>query len=137
MASPFRCSIVTPTESVLDHPASYVSFPAWDGQKGVMPGQSPFLSKLGIGPMRVDFPGGGTRSYLIEGGFAQMQGNVLSILANHATPAETIAVTDAEAELTRALSETATGAERETLNRRQQVARARVALAKAVQARGI
>ena len=43
-----RCNIVTPTESVLESEASYIEFPAWDGQKGVAPGAAPFLVRLGM-----------------------------------------------------------------------------------------
>ena len=47
--SQFRCQIVTPAESYLDEMVNYVSFPAWDGQVGVMPSTSPFLIEIGTG----------------------------------------------------------------------------------------
>ncbi len=68
MATTFRCSIVTPTEAVFDDEVTYASFPAWDGQQGVMTGQSPLLSRLGYGSLRLDFPEGGSRWYFIDGG---------------------------------------------------------------------
>jgi F0F1-type ATP synthase epsilon subunit len=116
MATTFRCRIVTPSESVLDHEVKYVSFPAWDGQQGVMPGQSPFLARIGVGSMRVEFAQGASRWYLIDGGFAQMQGHLpagesnaspggdqvgsaggtLTILADRAITAESLVLSDAE-----------------------------------------
>lgn len=135
--STFRCHIVTPTEPVLDQQVSYVTFPAWDGQKGVMPSASPFLAKLGLGSMRVDLPGGANRWYLIEGGFAQMQNNVLTILTDRAVAAESLSVSDSEAELAAAVAEVAAGTARDAAAKRAELARARVALAKAAQGRGI
>ena len=86
-----RCNIVTPTESVLESEASYIEFPAWDGQKGVAPGAAPFLVKLGAGRLRVDRPGSGAEVFLLDGGFAQMNGGTLTILADTVTPAGAIA----------------------------------------------
>jgi F-type H+-transporting ATPase subunit epsilon len=83
---------VTPTESMLDDDVLYASIPAWDGQMGIMWHQSPMLTKLGIGSLRLDFPEGGSRWYLIEEGFAQMQNDVLTLLAQSATPAEKITI---------------------------------------------
>jgi hypothetical protein len=36
----FSCAIVTPSDAVLDTPATYASFEAWDGQQGVAGGAS-------------------------------------------------------------------------------------------------
>ena len=58
MAKTFRCSIVTPVEMVFDDEVIYASFPAWDGQQGMMAGQSPLLTRLGTGPLRLDFAAG-------------------------------------------------------------------------------
>jgi F-type H+-transporting ATPase subunit epsilon len=137
MATPFRCRLVTPTESMLDQQASYVSIPAWDGQKGVMPGTSPFLSQLGVGSMRVDFPSGASRWYLVDGGFAQMSLDALTILANRAWPAENLDESSAEKALADARDAKATGPEREALDRAQELARATLTMAKAASTRGI
>lgn len=102
MAKSFRCSIVTPTTSVLDDEVMYVSLPAWDGQQGILAGQSPLLTRLGIGPLRLEFPEGGSRWYLIENGFAQMHDDVLTLLTESATAAESISLHEAEAELAEA-----------------------------------
>jgi F-type H+-transporting ATPase subunit epsilon len=102
LANTFRCSIVTPTKSVLDEDVTYLSLPAWDGQQGVMAGQSPLLTKLGIGPLRLDFPEGGSRWFLIENGFAQVQNDTVTLLTEAAVPAETISKQEADAELAEA-----------------------------------
>ena len=102
MAKGFHCSIVTPTETVFDEEVAYASFPAWDGQQGVMAGQSPLLTRLGFGSLRLDFAEGGSRWYLLEGGFAEVMNERLSLLTERATPAEKLSVEEAQAELAEA-----------------------------------
>ena len=131
--SQFRCQIVTPSESVLDEQVEYVSFPAWDGEIGVMNGTSPFLMNLGTGAMRIDFSSG-SRHYLLDGGFAQMQDDILTLLADDVVPADHIELKDAERELQEA-NDAATASGQTTATERKQVegaqrrANAKVALA--------
>ncbi len=137
MATTFRCSIVTPAEAVFDDQVTYASFPAWDGQHGVMTGQSPLLSRLGYGSLRLDFAAGGSRWYLVEGGFAQVQNGELTLLTDRATPAERLSLQEAEAELAEATARvTAAGEDRAQVVRDQQRALAKQAMARAVEARG-
>jgi F-type H+-transporting ATPase subunit epsilon len=128
-----RCNIVTPTESVLESEATYVEFPAWDGQKGVAPGAAPFLVRLGEGLLRVEKPAGGAEIFLLDGGFAQMNGGTLTILADAVTPAAALSTADAEKELTAANADATkrgTPDARTSAERRQRLAYARVALAR-------
>ena len=128
-----RCNIVTPTESVLESEATYVEFPAWDGQKGVAPGAAPFLVRLGEGRLRVEKPGGANDVFLLDGGFAQMNGGTLTILADAVTPATSLSVADAEKELAAAsadISKRGTPDARRGIEHRQRLAYARVALAR-------
>ena len=128
-----RCNVVTPTESVLDSEATYVEFPAWDGQKGVAPGAAPFLVRLGEGKLRIEKAGGGTDVFLLDGGFAQMNGGTLTILADGATPAASLNASDAEKELASATGDglkVGTLESRAAAERRQCLAYARVALAR-------
>ncbi len=132
MASTLHCSIVTPTETVFDEDVVYVSFPAWDGQHGVMAGQSPLLSQLGTGALRVDLPDGETRWYLLETGFAQVQEGALTLLTSRATPANELSVEEAEAALAEAAARIPTGGrDLAAIERDQQRALATMALAKA------
>jgi F-type H+-transporting ATPase subunit epsilon len=134
MAKSFQCKIVTPAEAAFAGDVDYVTFPAWDGQMGVMHGQSPVLTRLGIGPMRMDLPGGESRSYLIEGGFAQIQGRVLTVLTERATSSEDVTDEGVEEEIAEANTRAVTGSEtsaegRRTVEAAQQRARARRAFA--------
>lgn len=132
----FQCAIVTPTESVLDAKATYASFEAWDGQYGVVDKASAFLMKLGVGLVRIDVEGSGSRSYILDGGFAQMDGAKLTLLTERALEMGTIDAAAAQRELTEANSavlamndKPMTLEQRAGLERRQRLARAKVAAA--------
>lgn len=139
MAKTFRCAIVTPVASVFDDEVVYASFPAWDGQHGMMPGQSPLLTRLGVGSLRLDFPppDGGSRWFLVDGGFAQVQDGSLTLLTDGATPAETLSLEQGQAELAEANARVAkSGEDLAKVERAQNRALAKIALARAMAARG-
>jgi len=137
MATTLHCTIITPVEKVFDHEVTYASFPAWDGQHGAIAGQSPLVSELGIGPLRLDFPEGGSRWYLLDGGFAQVQNDTLTLLTDRATPAESLTLEETEAQLDEANARVlAPGGDRAAVERDQQRALAKRALARALAARG-
>lgn len=128
-----RCNIVTPTESVLETEATYVEFPAWDGQKGIAPGAAPFLVRLGEGRLRVERAGGASETFLLDGGFAQMNGGTLTVLADSVTAVGSLSVADAERELAAASTDAVklgTIESRSSAEHRQRLAYARVALAR-------
>jgi F-type H+-transporting ATPase subunit epsilon len=95
----FQFRLITPQGKLLDQSVSYVSMPQHDGLSGQMASHAPFVVKLGVGPLRVDVAGGGSRSFVIDGGFAQMVSNRLTILTTGAVAGETITEGDAQAEL--------------------------------------
>ena len=79
----FHCSIVTPEREVLDCRARSVVFPAWDGEIGILRQRAPLLCRLGIGVLRAETEEG-SRELFIDGGFAQMVDNRLTILTEQA-----------------------------------------------------
>lgn len=100
----FNCRLITPEAQVLDGAVTAAVVPCWDGQLGILPMRAPMVAKLGIGELRLDFADGaqgkgGSRSYLVEGGFAHMLGDHLTILAERAIPAESISESAAQKEL--------------------------------------
>ncbi len=129
MSDTFPCKIVTPTEECFDGQATYVSFPAWDGQYGMMKGLAPLLSTLAPGTLRIDTDSGSQR-YLIEGGFAHVDRDGLSLVTDGAIQAEDLNLEEAKAELAEANARV-TGEEKDRLavERAQQIAAAKVALA--------
>ena len=132
----FNCAIVTPSDAVLDTPATYASFEAWDGQQGVATGASAFLTKLGTGVVTVQAEGGASRVFVLDGGFAQMDGTRLTLLTEKAMEASGIDMAAAERELADANAKvlaTGEGAsppdQRLALERAQRLARAKIAAA--------
>ncbi len=86
MPSTFECAIITPSGPAFEGSATYVSFPAWDGQYGVMAGMAPLLGRLGSGPLHIDADGSRIEMTL-EGGFAHVRDGVLTLLTEHASDA--------------------------------------------------
>lgn len=79
----FQCSVVTPEKSILDCEAKFVAFPSHDGEVGILPRRSPLLCRLGIGAMRIETEDD-EKTFFIDGGFAQMVDNRLTILTEQA-----------------------------------------------------
>ena len=79
----FHCSVITPERAVLEADATFVAFPAHDGEVGILPGRAPLLFKMGIGELRVESPEGNHR-FFVDGGFAQMVENRLTLLTEQA-----------------------------------------------------
>jgi F-type H+-transporting ATPase subunit epsilon len=136
VAATFRCSIVTPSQSLLSADANYVSFEAWDGQRGVMAGASPFLASLGIGVARIELADGTSKSFLVDSGFAQMRGSDLTLVADYAEDAQSLNRADAEREYSEARAKATemghtSPEERARVERAQRVAATKVALARA------
>ncbi len=97
----FHCSVITPERAVLEADATFVAFPAHDGEVGILPGRAPLLFKMGIGSLRVETPEG-NRSFFVDGGFAQMVENRLTLLTEQAKAVEEIDPAAAERALAQA-----------------------------------
>lgn len=84
-----HCVIVTPERAVLDQDADFVALPMADGELGVLPGRAPLLGRLGFGELRT-VVGRTIHRFYIDGGFAQIRGNIVTVLTSKAMPAEEI-----------------------------------------------
>src|SRR5258708_2281526 len=84
-----HCVGVTPERSVLDEPADFVALPMYDGELGVLPGRAPLIGRLGYGELRTRH-GSATRRFFVDGGFAQVRANVVTVLTPRAIPAENL-----------------------------------------------
>jgi len=97
----FHCGIITPERSVLDCDAKFVAFPAHDGEVGVLPHRAPLVYKLGTGELRVECIDA-SHAFFVDGGFAQMLGNQLTILTSQARRVNELDASAAERALTEA-----------------------------------
>ncbi len=81
--------IVTPDKLVLSQDVDYVGAPGLLGEFGVMANHIPFLSALGIGSLM--YKVGGKANYVfVSGGFAEVSGNKVTVLAEVAERPEDI-----------------------------------------------
>jgi F-type H+-transporting ATPase subunit epsilon len=85
----FHCSVITPERVVVDTEATFVAFPAHDGEVGILPGRAPLLFRMGSGELRVQSPQG-DQVLFVDSGFAQMLENRLTLLTQVARKIEEI-----------------------------------------------
>jgi F-type H+-transporting ATPase subunit epsilon len=78
-----RLEVVTPDRLVLSTDADVVVCPGVEGQFGVLVGHTPFLSALAIGEMYYRL-GGATEHLCVSGGFAEVTGEKVTIVAEAA-----------------------------------------------------
>ncbi len=84
-----KCVVVTPEKTLLDRSADFIAAPLFDGEKGVAPGHSPMIGRLGYGELRVR-EGGETVRFYIDAGFMQIADNVVTLLTDRAVPAASV-----------------------------------------------
>ncbi|MBN2475777.1 MAG: ATP synthase F1 subunit epsilon [Pirellulales bacterium] len=82
-----KCIVVTPERTVCEEPADFVALTLFDGEIGIARAHTPLIGRLGCGEMRIQC-GGRTTRYYVEGGFAEVLGNVVTVLTNRAVSAE-------------------------------------------------
>jgi F-type H+-transporting ATPase subunit epsilon len=80
-----QCVVVTPERTLLDERDDFVALPLFDGELGVLPGRAPLIGRLGYGELRTRVDGKISR-YFIDGGFAQVRDNVVTVLTSRAIP---------------------------------------------------
>ena len=89
-----QCVVVTPERAVLDEAADFVALPMYDGELGVLRGRAPLIGRLGYGELRLRH-GATTRRFFVDGGFAQVRSNVVTVLTPRAIRGEDIDVQSA------------------------------------------
>lgn len=97
-----RCVVVTPERTELDTEATYVTLPMYDGELGVATGRSALIGRLGYGVLKLETDAG-SRRYFIDGGTAQVEDNVVSVLTGRAILTSELDAADAELKLREAL----------------------------------
>ena len=94
-----HCSVITPEERVVDTDATSIILPAHDGQIGILKDRAPLLCELGIGVLHIEGGSSPANDYYIDGGFAQVLNNEVTILTEKAAPAAKLSRADAQKEL--------------------------------------
>lgn len=86
---PLTLEIVTPEARVYSETVDTVVIPTVDGEVGILPGHVPLVTQVGAGELRAT-KGAVTQLLVVGGGFAQVSGDKVSILADSAIEEEKI-----------------------------------------------
>ncbi|MFN4259791.1 MAG: ATP synthase F1 subunit epsilon [Gemmataceae bacterium] len=100
---PLQCVVVTPERTLLDQTVDFIALPMYDGELGVLPGRAALIGRLGFGELRTR-RGTTTARFFVDGGFAQIKANVVTVLTPRALKAEEIDVHAVEQALTTAVA---------------------------------
>ncbi len=85
MANTMQFDLVSPERSLASLEVTAVQLPGADGDMTAMPDHAPTITTLRPGLLKVEAPKGSSE-YLVTGGFAQINGDGLSVLAEKAIP---------------------------------------------------
>lgn len=91
-----QCRVVTPDRELLSTEAEFVALPAHDGEMGFRKDRAPLICRLGTGLLRIE-SGETKHRFFLEGGFAEMAHNTLTVLTRSAQPAGEITAEVAQA----------------------------------------
>jgi len=94
MAGTFKFELVTPERMALSEDVAQVVVPGVEGEFTVLPGHAPVISALRPGTIEVTLADAGTQRIFVKGGFAEIDGDRLTVLAERA-----LAVADMDAAL--------------------------------------
>ncbi len=98
---PLTLEIVTPEAKVYSDTIDSVVIPTVEGEIGVLPGHIPLLTQIEHGELRVT-KGSTVHLLVVSGGFAQIDGDKVRVLAEHAITEEKIDENAVEAAMKRA-----------------------------------
>jgi F-type H+-transporting ATPase subunit epsilon len=107
MADTFTLEVVTPARQVVNEAVNEAQIPVLGGYVGVLPGHTPLLAEMGIGELSYHV-GNRVISCTAIGGFVEILGDRVIVLADNAERADEINVARAEAARDRAQKRLAT-----------------------------
>lgn len=88
--------VVTPEKTVVHEDVEMVVAPGSEGEFGVLKGHTTFLTSLNMGALRYKDSGGDERYLFVNGGFAEVLPNKVTILAESAERRKNIDLDRAE-----------------------------------------
>lgn len=98
MADKLNFALVSPEREVFHGEVDHVVAPGADGEFGVLPGHAPFMSTLKPGALKV-IDGAEVRRIFVNGGFADVTPEGLTVLAEDAVDLATVDAAQLEADL--------------------------------------
>ena len=118
-----RLEIVTPEKRVLDAEVDSVTVTTATGEAGILPNHAPLISALKPGILTYTSKGS-SEKLAVSGGFVEVNGNTVSVLADTASTAGEIDVVEAKADkeaAEKAFAAVASGAIEDTESARDQI----------------
>ena len=108
MAEALILEVVTPERELVRESVAEVQLPALSGYLGILPGHTPLLTELGIGPLI--YKKASESGYIaVMGGFAEVLPERVTVLAEAAEPSAEIDAARARADLAEAEKKLNTG----------------------------
>ena len=83
MNNKINFDFVSPEDSIVSSEVEMVLIPGIEGDAGILPNHSPFMTTLRQGIVEVTFEEGNVKRYLVEGGFADINQDKMTILAEN------------------------------------------------------
>ena len=112
MAGTFKFELVTPERMALSQDATQVLVPGVEGEFTVLPGHAPVISALRPGVIEVTLAEGGEKERIfVKGGFAEIDADRVTVLAERALAVEQMSADVVAAELETAEAELAAAAD--------------------------
>lgn len=105
-----KCIVVTPEKTEVETEATFVAIPLFDGEYGVAPLHTPMVGRLGAGELRIK-TGEQEESYYVEGGFVEVNRDVVSILTGRLVRKGSLSVADSNEALSAARAKKGTSPE--------------------------
>jgi F-type H+-transporting ATPase subunit epsilon len=97
MPDRLQLDVITPERRVLSEEVDSATVPGAGGELGILPGHTPLISQLGTGVLSYT-QGGATSRMMVSGGFVEVNGDRVSVLADVAERPEEVRVERARAE---------------------------------------
>ena len=98
---PIRCEIVSQDKTLYEGDVDIVVIPGTSGVMGILPNHAPLLTTLNFGVVQVR-KGGEEENFTVAGGVAEIQPDIVTVLADRAENVEDIDISRAEAAQQRA-----------------------------------
>jgi F-type H+-transporting ATPase subunit epsilon len=111
MAGTFKFELVTPERMALSEDVAQVVVPGVEGEFTVLPGHAPVISALRPGVIEVAKPDAGKTRIYVKGGFAEVDADRLTVLAERALDVAAMDAGTIAAELEAAEAELAAAAD--------------------------
>ncbi len=90
MALTTHLDIVSAEREIFSGPVEMVFAPAVEGEVGILPRHSAYITRLEPGEVRAVHPGGREEAFFVSGGILEVQPHVVTVLSDTALRAEDV-----------------------------------------------